>query len=260
MDASKVKDENYIHVCGWMIRRLKLKGNELLVYAIIYGFSQDGENRFTGSLQYLADWTGSTKQGVIKNLKSLVDKGYVNKEEKIINGVKFCEYYATQFNGVFNSVEQGIKQSLMGGIKQSLPNTIDIDNKEDNKEYTSMGQSPSPKEEPKKKAQRFVAPSLDEVRSYCEERQNGIDPQYFIDYYEARGWELAKGRKVKDWKACVRTWERRSAAYDRPKQNCTPSTRPAQPHDERPKTIDDYKRDICERYHFSAEQRAMLGM
>lgn len=123
---SKVKDENYIHIPGWAVTRLGLKGNELLVYAIIYGFSQDDETRFTGSLQYLADWTNSTKQSCIKCLKSLVEKGYITKNEKIVNGVKFCEYQAVKLKFiVLNKVEQGIKQSLTGGIKQSLPNTID---------------------------------------------------------------------------------------------------------------------------------------
>ena len=56
-NMSKVKEENYISISGWMVTRLGLKGNELLVYAIIYGFSQDDETMFTGSLQYLADWT-----------------------------------------------------------------------------------------------------------------------------------------------------------------------------------------------------------
>ena len=55
---------------------------------------------------------------------------------------------------------------------------------------------------------KFTPPSVEEVTSYCKERQNGIDPEQFIDYYEARGWDLAKGRKMKDWKAAVRTWER----------------------------------------------------
>lgn len=59
--------------------------------------------------------------------------------------------------------------------------------------------------EPKKS--KFVPPTLEEVFAYCLERQNGINPQHFIDYYEARGWELSKGRKVRDWRACVRTWE-----------------------------------------------------
>ena len=92
-----IKNENFIVIQGFMINELGLKGNELIVYAIIYGFSQDGENKYTGSLNYLANWTNSTKQGVLKSLKSLVDKGYIIKEEKYINGVKFCEYYTTKF-------------------------------------------------------------------------------------------------------------------------------------------------------------------
>ena len=123
---SKVKEENYISISGWMVTRLGLKGNELLVYAIIYGFSQDDETRFTGSLQYLADWTNSTKQSCIKCLKSLAEKGYITKYEKVVNGVKFCEYQAVKLKSmVLNKVEHGIKQSLTGGIKQSLHNTLD---------------------------------------------------------------------------------------------------------------------------------------
>lgn len=129
---SKVKNDNFIVIQGFMVNDLKLKGNELLIYAIINGFSQEDGQVFNGSLQYLAEWTNSTKQGVIKNIKSLIDKGYLGKNEKYINGVKFCEYYATKFNGVLNKVEQGIKQSLIGGIKQSLPNNIDINNIKDN--------------------------------------------------------------------------------------------------------------------------------
>lgn len=129
---SKVKNDNFIVIQGYMINDLKLKGNELLIYAIINGFSQENGQVFSGSLQYLAEWTNSTKQGVIKNLKSLIDKGHLGKNEKYINGVKFCEYYSTKFNGVVNKVEQGGKQSLIGGIQQSLPNNININNIKDN--------------------------------------------------------------------------------------------------------------------------------
>ena len=118
-----------------MVKDLKLKGNELLIYAIIYGFSQDGKSQFTGSLQYLADWTNSTKQGVLKALKTLCAKQLILKNEYIENGVKYCAYiisgYSTKFNRVLNKVECNVKQSLMGcstkfneGIKQSLPNNI----------------------------------------------------------------------------------------------------------------------------------------
>ena len=141
MKESKVKDENYINIQGWMVTKLGLKGNELLIYAIIYGFSQTEDQTFNGSLQYLADWTNSTKQGVTKNLKALVEKGYIIKEDKYINNVKFCEYYATKLDTVYNSVAQGMQQSLTGyttkfntPMQQSLTNNINdnIDNKLDN--------------------------------------------------------------------------------------------------------------------------------
>ena len=128
MAESNVSRNNYIAVQGWMIRDLELKGNELLVYACIYGFSQAENQVFSGSLQYLADWTNSTKQGVTKCLKSLVEKGFIIKTDRVINGVKFCEYYATEFNGVLNKIAHPTQQSLMGGIQQSLTNNIPLDN------------------------------------------------------------------------------------------------------------------------------------
>ena len=56
---------------------------------------------------------------------------------------------------------------------------------------------------------RFTPPSVDEVSSYCHERKNGINPQQFVDHYETNGWMRGK-TKIKDWKACVRTWEQNS--------------------------------------------------
>lgn len=138
MKESKIKNENFIVIQGFMVNELNLKGNELLIYAIIYGFSQAEDQTFNGSLQYLADWTNSTKQGVTKNLKALVEKGYIVKEDKFINNVKFCEYYATKLDTVLNKVEYGMQQSLIGyttefnmGMQQSLTNNIDnnINNK-----------------------------------------------------------------------------------------------------------------------------------
>ena len=137
---SYVNKNNYILIQGFMIKDLKLKGNELLIYAIIYGFSQLEGQVFSGSLQYLADWTNSTRRGIIKNLKSLLDKGYIQKEIKTINGVKKTTYwvvnkvhfnseqssqgYATEFTGVVNKVHRGSEQSSLGGSEQSSPNNI----------------------------------------------------------------------------------------------------------------------------------------
>ena len=57
-------------------------------------------------------------------------------------------------------------------------------------------------------APNFKKPTIEDVKSYCEERRNGIDAQSFIDFYDARGWKLTKGVGMKDWKAAIRTWEK----------------------------------------------------
>ena len=56
------------------------------------------------------------------------------------------------------------------------------------------------------KRTRFIPPTVEEVKAYCEERKNGIDYQHFIDYYTANGWKVGKN-PMRDWKATVRTWE-----------------------------------------------------
>lgn len=60
----------------------------------------------------------------------------------------------------------------------------------------------------KVKEGNFVPPSLSEVKAYCQERNNGVDPEAFIDFYESKGWKVGNQR-MKDWRAAVRTWEKR---------------------------------------------------
>ena len=62
-----------------------------------------------------------------------------------------------------------------------------------------------------KPARRSVKPTMEEVRAYCTERNNGIDAQHFFDFYEANGWMQGKGKPIKDWKAAVRTWEQNNS-------------------------------------------------
>jgi hypothetical protein len=63
------------------------------------------------------------------------------------------------------------------------------------------------KQESKPKTTRFVKPTVEEIRVYCRERMNFVEPQKFFDYYESNGWKVGKN-PMKDWKAAVRTWEK----------------------------------------------------
>ena len=74
-----MKDENYIVIQGWMINNLKLKGNELTIYALIYGYSQNGENTYKGSLQKVSEDTNISRQSCLNVLNKLIEKKLVYK-------------------------------------------------------------------------------------------------------------------------------------------------------------------------------------
>ena len=134
MAESKIRDDNYFLISGWMVNRLNLKGVPLQVFSIIYGFSQDGEGSFTGSLQYLCDFTNSSKNTILKALKELTEKGYVAKTENIINGVRFCTYKTAPLvqklhRGGSETELGGSAKTAPGGGSETAPNNKDIDNK-----------------------------------------------------------------------------------------------------------------------------------
>lgn len=118
------------------------------------------------------------------------------------------------------------------------------DNKDKDKENNITPLSPNgdipPKgERPPEK--RFAKPTADEVRAYCAERGNHIDAQAFVDFYEAKGWKVGSA-PMKDWRAAVRTWEKRDAER---KQSATP----------RPNR----QRDLCSSRTYSAAEIDSLG-
>jgi hypothetical protein len=173
---SEIKNDNYILILGFMVNDLHLKGNELLIYACIYGFSQTENQKYTGRLQYLANWTNSTKQGVIKSINSLISKGLICKDERILNGVKFCEYYVSEFTS--------IKQSLTG-IKQSLPNNI-YNNIDNNKEKESI-----------KEKEKSVASSMN--NNLLQSGKISVDDitKFFISTYKLYPRKVSKERAKK---------------------------------------------------------------
>ena len=130
---TKIKDENYYVIHGWMLNQLNLKGVQLQIYAIIYGFSQCEDVEFSGSLSYLCDFTGTSKPTVIKALNDLQEKGLIFKREEKINGVQFNRYSVTlplvkNFNRGSKETLPEVVKKLNGGSKETLPNNIYIKN------------------------------------------------------------------------------------------------------------------------------------
>ena len=70
------------------------------------------------------------------------------------------------------------------------------------------------------KTRRFTPPSLEEVKEYCQERQNSVNPQAFIDFYKSKGWKIGK-ETMQDWKAAIRTWESRESTQPKRQKKYT---------------------------------------
>ena len=117
-----ISDGTYITIQGWMRTELKLSGNELIVYAIIYGFSQNKQGEFTGSAQYLADWVGCTRRTVMTILNKLVEAKLISKTEiSLNNNEKRVSYQAERWcektsQGVKN-FHRGCEKTSQGGVK-----------------------------------------------------------------------------------------------------------------------------------------------
>lgn len=74
------------------------------------------------------------------------------------------------------------------------------------------------------KSKENKKPTVEEITEYCESRKNGIDARAFFDFYESKGWKVGN-QPMKDWKACVRTWEQRRSSFGTKTQSALPEDR-----------------------------------
>ena len=136
MGKYEVSSDNYITIKAFMVNELHLSGNELIVYAVIYGFSQDGSSWFTGSRKYLAAWCQTSEKSVTHNLKKLLDAGLIEKRTHYERGCTINDYRAIR------SARRRGEETSIGGKKlpstgeesspvrgeESSPHTIEVDN------------------------------------------------------------------------------------------------------------------------------------
>lgn len=87
-------DKMFINVQGWMISRLGLKSNELLVFALIYGFSIDGVHSFNGGRSYISKLLGISEATAVRVIESLINKGLINKQRNTTDGLYTCNSYS----------------------------------------------------------------------------------------------------------------------------------------------------------------------
>mgnify|MGYP003648936012 CR=1 FL=1 len=158
----------------------KLTPNAKLLYAEITALC-NMNGKCTASTDYFCRLYEVSRGSIQNWLKMLEDNGYITRAVKYRQGSK-------------EILSRSIKLLDKGSIKICTDNTnINITN-------TNLTDS-------NKKA-FFKKPKLDEVKDYCILRKNNIDAEAFMDFYQSKDWMIGKN-KMKDWKACVRTWEKK---------------------------------------------------
>lgn len=155
-----------------------------------------------------------------------IDKELYIEKDIDIDTLSLCEQKT-----LIHDVWEDAFDLITANVKKSLDNLVDeygaaitkqaiLDAKKQGKSHikyvegvlkNKMLEENIPANNPKRK--QFVKPTLSEIEQYCIERNNNVNAEQFFDYYESNGWKVGKN-SMKDWKACVRTWERNG--YDKP--------------------------------------------
>lgn len=139
----------------------------------------------TSVRQLSARWSWS-KNRVLKFLRLLESLKMIerdsNNQRTVLTIVKY-EFYQCDW-------DTNMDTHVDAGVDAGMPQTNNVKN-----------------EKKKLNNRAFVKPSVEEVREYCQQRKNSVDPETFVDFYESKGWKVGKN-PMKDWKACVRTWEK----------------------------------------------------
>ena len=188
----------------WLTSELSLQEKVILVEIESL---EDEEKGCFASNNYFAKFFNLTPSRVSQIINLLVEKNYlevdyIKKGKQTINRV--IRIKRPPYPEVFNLLNRGIKYSKEGYLENCEDNNISFNNIEeiDNNKLLSTK---------KKTKKEFTPPTLEEVESYCEERNNNVDPKRFFDYYEANNWRDGNGKQVKSWKQkMIANWETNS--------------------------------------------------
>ena len=166
-----------------------LKDKAKLLYGEITALSNKNKCCYASN-KYFADLYGVSIRTITDLIKDLIDKGYVKAEIIYKEGTKEVlqrKLYLWKKTSI--PLEENFYTPLEENFQDNNTSINNINKKEIYKE------------------KRFIKPTLEEVKAYCQERGNNVEAEHFIDHYESNGWKVGKN-PMKDWKATVRNWER----------------------------------------------------
>lgn len=216
------KERNYTVLDNTFIQDANLSWKAKGLMAYLLSLPDDWVIHFSEIEKHSTDGKAALRSAI----NELKEHGYLKAEQKRENN-RFAEMVyiiienpAENEKSPFTDFQETEKQETekLNSENRTLQNTNT--NKVLKKQNTDniYSAKPKPNQETTTKQKRFIKPTVLEISSYCSERKNNIDAQYFYDYYESKGWLVGKSG-MKDWKACIRTWERKQKDYSKPQRS-----------------------------------------
>lgn len=134
-------------------------------------------------------------------------QGYLTQEDMM----NICKTYDEKIFSKFNKDSFGYwYNERMKFESEKRKNYCESRRKNKNISKTYVKHMENENENDLIKGEKTLKPTLDEIKKYCIERNNNVDPSKWFDFYESKGWMIGKN-KMKDWKAAVRTWEKNNS-------------------------------------------------
>lgn len=165
----------------------------------------------------LAALSKDGKDSVMGAIDELTEFGYLEVETKRND--------KGQYDSIYNVYEKPNRENRCGKSESDNPTQYNIDIKDNNIppsnstlfDISHKDSITIPQGSVEKSVKRFVKPTIEQIKAYCEERNNGIDAEDFYYFYESKGWKIGSS-PMKDWKAAVKTWEIKKKQKDAPQQ------------------------------------------
>ena len=165
----------------------------------------------------LAALSKDGKDSVMGAIDELTEFGYLEVETKRND--------KGQYDSIYNVYEKPNRENRCGKSESDNPTQYNIDIKDNNIppsnptlfDISHKDSITIPQGSVEKSVKRFVKPTIEQIKAYCEERNNGIDAEDFYYFYESKGWKIGSS-PMKDWKAAIRTWEIKKKQKDAPQQ------------------------------------------
>ena len=181
----------------------KLIANSKLLYGELTALSN--ERGFCwASNYYFSDLYNVSERSITAWLKKLKDQGYIKIDFEFKANSKEISRRIISIN-TGRKLPEGMEENFRGG-RRKLPEGMEENFRDNN---TVINNTINNKGAGDKKVKVFLKPDFSMVAEYCRENHFDIDVHMFIDYYESNGWKVGNN-PMKDWKATVRTWNRRN--------------------------------------------------